>query len=108
MTLQLPAHVAAYFLATNRHDIDSMLLPFAPGAIVQDEGEEHVGHIAIRAWMVETTQRYRVAVEPRECRESSGRTTVAGLVSGNFPGSPATLRYGFTLSPDGIHRLEIG
>lgn len=108
MTIQLPASVAAYFLATNRHDIDSMLVPFAAGAIVQDEGEEHVGHVAIRAWMVETTQKYRVTVEPQESEEFNGGTTVAGLVSGNFPGSPARLRFGFTLSSDGISRLEIG
>lgn len=108
MTIQLPAPVAAYFMATNRHDIDSMLAPFAADAIVQDEREEHLGHVAIRAWMVETTQKYLVTVEPRGFAESYGRTTVAGLVSGNFPGSPAKLRYGFTLSSDGISRLEIG
>ena len=108
MTLQLPAPVAAYFLATNRHDIDSMLLPFAAEAVVHDEGSEHVGHIAIRAWMVETKHKYRVTVEPQEAQKSGDRTTVAGLVSGNFPGSPAILHYGFTHSPAEIHRLEIG
>lgn len=108
MTIQLPAPVTAYFLATNRHDIDSMLVPFAAEAVVQDEGEKHVGHVAIRAWMIETTQKYRATVEPRESEGSNGKTTVAGLVSGNFPGSPARLRYGFTLSSDSISRLEIG
>ena len=63
-----------------------MLVPFAAEAIVQDEGEEHVGHVAIRAWMVETTQKYRVTVEPQEAEESNGKITVAGLASGNFPG----------------------
>lgn len=108
MTIQLPASVAAYFMASNRHDIDAMLVPFAADAIVQDEGKEHVGHVAIRAWMVETTDKYRVTVEPQESEEFNGRTTVAGLVSGNFPGSPARLRYGFNLSSSEIHRLEIG
>jgi len=108
VTIQLPALVTAYFLAANRQDIDAMLVPFAAEAIVQDEGEEHVGHVAIRAWMVETTQKYRVTVEPQKSEDSNGRTTVAGLVSGNFPGSPAKLRYSFTLSSDGISRLAIG
>ena len=108
MTIQLPAPVADYFLAINRHDIDAMLAPFAAGAMVHDEGEEHVGHAAIRAWMVETTLKYRVTVVPQEAEEANGGTTVAGLVSGNFPGSPAKLRYGFTLSSDWISRLEIG
>ncbi len=108
MTIQLPAPVTAYFLATNRHDIDSMLVPFAADAIVQDEHEKHVGHVAISAWMVETTRKYRVTVEPQESEEFNGRTTVAGLVSGDFPGSPAKLRFSFTLSSAGIYRLEIG
>ena len=85
-----------------------MLMPFAPDAIVQDEGEEHVGHVAVRAWMVETTRKYGVTVTPQEAEESNGRTTMAGLVSGDFPGSPAKLRYGFTHSSAGIHRLKIG
>lgn len=108
MTLQLPAPVAAYFLATNRHDIDATLLPFAADAVVHDEGGEHVGHVAIRAWMVETKNKYRVTVEPQEVQEAGDGTTVAALVSGKFPGSPATLHYSFTHSPAEIHRLDIG
>ena len=34
----LPQPIAAYFAATNTHDIDAMLEPFADGAIVRDEG----------------------------------------------------------------------
>jgi hypothetical protein len=108
VTLQFPVPVAAYFLATNRHDIDSMVLPIAADAIVHDEGGEPVGHVAIRAWMVETKSKYRVAVESQEAQESGDRTAVAGLVSGNFPGSSAILHYGFSHSPAEIHRLEIG
>ena len=108
MTIQLPALINAYFLAANRHDIASMLAPFADDALVQDEGEQHVGHAAIRAWMDRTTQKYKATVEPRECKLSDGKTTVTGSVTGNFPGSPATLRYGFILSSSEIHRLEIG
>jgi hypothetical protein len=108
VTIQLPEPVAAYFIASNRHDIDAMLVPFAADATVQDEGKEHAGHVAIRVWMAETTEKYRVTVEPQESEESNGRTTVVGLVSGNFPGSPARLRYEFSLSSAEIYRLEIG
>ena len=108
MTIQLPAPVASYFLASNWHDIDTMLVPFAAEAIVHDEGEEHVGHVAIRAWMVEKTQKYLVTVEPQGAEASNGGTTVAGLVSGSFPGTPAKLHFDFILSSDRISRLEIG
>lgn len=108
MTIPLPSPVAAYFLAANRHDIESMLVPFTIDATVQDERKEHAGPATIRAWMVETTQKYRVTVEPIRSDETNGTTTVAALVSGSFPGSPTELRYGFTLSSAGIYRLEIG
>lgn len=108
MTIQLPAPVAAYFLAANRHEVDAMLAPFTGNAIVRDEGKEHLGHVAVRAWMVETIRKYRVTVEPQEIEVSNDRTMVVGLVSGTFPGSPVQLRYGFTLSEAGIRRLEIG
>jgi hypothetical protein len=107
VAIQLPAPVAAYFLAANRHDIDSMLVPFAADAVVQDEGKEHVGHVAVREWIIETIQKYQVTVEPQEAEVSGDRTTVASLVSGNFPGSPVQLSYGFTLSAADIRRLEI-
>jgi hypothetical protein len=40
MTPTLPQPIAACFAATNTHDIDVMLQPFADGAIVRDEGRE--------------------------------------------------------------------
>ena len=107
MNGQIPASIAAYFAAKNRRDIDAMLTPFAAAALVRDEGGEHRGHAAIRSWMEATTRKYHVTVEPQEVEERDGRTVVVGLVSGNFPGSPVRLRYGFILSPDGISRLEI-
>jgi hypothetical protein len=52
--------------------------------------------------------KYLVTVEPQEAEDTNGSIAVVGLVSGNFLGSLARLRYGFTLSPDGISRLDIG
>ena len=40
--------------------------------------------------------------------ERDGQTIVTGLVSGNFPGSPVSLRHEFTLDHEKIIRLEIG
>jgi ketosteroid isomerase-like protein len=107
MSTALSEPLASYFAAKNRHDIDGMLAPFSPGAVVWDEGEERSGHAAIRAWMEETTRKYRVTIEVTEVAADAGKTLVAALVSGNFPGSPATLRYAFTLDGDKIARLEI-
>lgn len=108
MTIELPQPLTHYFAAKNRHSIDAMLTPFAGDAIVRDEGRTYTGHAAIKAWMEETTRKYRVTVEPTEASAEGQNWTVASLVSGNFPGSPATLRYRFKLSDDRIARLEIG
>ena len=108
MTTPLPTPIVSYFAAKNRHDIDAMLAPFSTDAIAKDEGEEHHGHAAIRSWMEETTRKYRVAVEVVDAAQNGDTWKIAGLVSGNFPGSPATLRYSFTLAGDRIGGLEIG
>lgn len=108
MTTEMPKPLADYYAGKNRHDVDSMLTPFAEDAIVKDEGETHRGRAAIRDWMEETTRKYLVKVVPTVETNEGDRWTIAGLVSGNFPGSPATLHYHFRLAGDRIAALEIG
>jgi ketosteroid isomerase-like protein len=108
MTIDLPKPLAAYFAAKNRKDIEGMLQPFAEDARVRDEGEDMEGHAAIREWMEKTTRKYGVTVEISGVSAESGTVLVTASVSGNFPGSPATLHYRFVLRADAITRLEIG
>lgn len=107
MVATLPAPLAAYFTAKNRHDIDAMLAPFLEDAVVEDESQTRRGRAAIRKWMEETTRKYRVTVEVADVAEADATTIVTGLVAGNFPGSPARLRYTFTLDGDKIAQLAI-
>lgn len=108
MTVKLPQPLIDYFAAKNRHDIDAMLIPFSSDATVKDEGETHRGSIAIRDWMEATTRKYQVTVEVADATANGNAWRIAGIVSGNFPGSPATLQYNFALADDRIRRLEIG
>ncbi len=108
MTLALPLPIAAYYDAKNRHDINAMLAPFAENALVHDEGHDHRGRAAIRAWMEEATRKYRVTSTPEESSTDGGDVVVRALVAGDFPGSPARLTYRFTLVNDRIARLSIG
>ena len=108
MDAKLPRPLADYFSATNAHDVAAMSAPFAEHAVVKDEGREHRGLPEIREWMRETIRKYDVRVEPMEVREADSSTVVTGRVSGNFPGSPITLRYRFAFEGHGISRLEIG
>jgi len=113
MRLSLPGKLAAYFAAQNQHDIDTIVACFTPDARVRDEGADIVGPEAIRAWKEETGAKYKVSVEPLECRaenarNGTARSVVVARVSGTFPGSPATLSYRFGLAADGrIATLEI-
>ena len=107
MALDLPPPIAAYYAAKNRQDTDAMLAPFAPDAIVRDEDKDYASHDDIRAWMEASTRKYGVTVAPQTMQEAGGHLVVAALVSGNFPGSPATLHYTFTLIGSMIARLEI-
>jgi len=109
MDAKLPGALASYFTAVNAHDIERVLALFADDAIVKDEGEEHRGRDAIRAWMRATSQKYGpLDVEPTAAVESGPVAVVTSVVSGNFKGSPATLRYTFTVERESITRLEIG
>jgi ketosteroid isomerase-like protein len=107
MSVAMPAPLAAYFAAKNRHDVDAMLAAFAETAVVEDEGQKRHGHAAIRAWIEETTRKYRDTVEITGVAEADGRTVVTGLVSGDFPGSPVELRFAFGLEGGRIARLKI-
>lgn len=107
MSLKLPEPIAAYFAGTNAHNIDAMLASFAETAIVQDEGQEMHGHVAIRRWMQETIRKYRFTVAVTNVAEENGKPVVTARVSGTFAGSPVDLHYFFTLAGDKITRLEI-
>ena len=108
MTANLPRVLADYFTATNAHDVGAMIAAFAEDATVRDEGRDHAGVAAIRAWMKETIEKYDYTVEPIESSRSGSRAVVLVSLRGKFPGSPITLQYAFTLAGQKIARLEIG
>ena len=107
MNRELPKPLSAYYSAKNQKDIEGMLACFAADASVRDEGEDRRGHAEIREWMEETTRKYGVTVDPREISGEAHTPVVAALVAGNFPGSPVTLYYHFTLAGGAITHLEI-
>ncbi len=107
MTAKLPPLLADFFAATNAHDVDSMSSAFSEEAVVHDEGGDHRGVLAIRAWMTKTLEAYDYEVEPLELRLTGSEAVVRVLLRGRFPGSPITVAHHFTLSGGTIARLEI-
>ena len=108
MTEDLPRVLADYFVATNAHDVDAMSSAFAEDATVHDERRDHRGLAAIRTWMKETIEKYDYEVTPLDSSRASSKALVLVSLRGNFPGSPITLQYAFTLSGQKIAHLEIG
>jgi len=108
MPTALPALLAKYFAATNRHDVRTMIALFSDTAVVKDEGREHRGIDAIRTWAEEAIRQYDFEVEPTDITEAAGKTVVTGTVSGTFPGSPVQLQHAFSFDQEKISRLEIG
>src|SRR5687768_3262937 len=106
--MQMPTPIQSYFDADQGRDAGALVAAFADDALVKDEGASHRGHAAIGAWWRDAKQQYEHGAEPFEVAAGEGGISVRATVSGNFPGSPATLTYRFRLEGDRIAALEIG
>lgn len=104
--LNLPEPIAAYF-AADCHDIDSIARCFTNDAVAKDEGHSHVGIAAIKQWKSDVAAKFDYRCEPLAVAQANGMTVVTSRVTGNFPGSPLDLRYGFRLERGKIASLEI-
>lgn len=99
--------VEAYFEGRNARDFARALSGFSDHAVVRDESRTHRGPQEIRAWMMETIAVYDDRSDLLTV-EADGDTVVATAeVSGNFAGSPITLRYRFVTESGAITSLEI-
>jgi len=109
MATELPVTLTRYIVAQNDLDAERMAACFAPDATVHDEGHTYVGRDAIREWKLATIAKYAISIEPLEAAGDARRLAVKARVTGNFPGSPADLTYGFVLDEAGlICELVIG
>ncbi|MDQ0301972.1 nuclear transport factor 2 family protein [Ancylobacter polymorphus] len=106
MSVELPPAIAAYFRA-DRDEPAAVARCFTPEGVVKDEGRLHRGPEAIAAWKRQASAAYEYTSEPISVEPDGERLIVTAHVVGNFPGSPVTLRYGFTLEGAHIALLEI-
>jgi hypothetical protein len=107
MGITLPATIDLYFTSENAHDPSPIDRCFAAGAVVRDEGKTIAGVAAIKAWRIETGEKYHHTVEPLSVSTRDGKVVVRGKVSGNFPGSPINLEHIFEIECGRIVSLEI-
>src|ERR1700752_3105178 len=104
--LNLPEPIASSFDADNR-DGESVARCFTNQAVVKDEGQTHSGPAAIKAWKTAAGAKYSYTSEPIAVEQKDGGYIVTSRLTGNFPGSPVSLRFSFRLERGKIASLEI-
>jgi hypothetical protein len=107
MTRTLPKPVAAYFAADSANS-EAVSRCFAENAVVKDEGHTYRGLVAIKNWKEEASAKYQYTCDLLACEDKDGKTIVTCRLTGNFPGSPADLRFAFEVAGDQIVSLVIG
>ena len=107
MHTELPKPIADYVAANARLDVDAMLKPFAPDAVVLDNGKRFDGQAELRTLFEHEVIPVKAIFTPDAVREENGQIVVEGPAHGDFSGSPIRFTYGFTLENDAIKALEI-
>ena len=107
MSSSLPPLVASYVQFMNAGDSETFAALFTPHATVRDEGHEHCGTAAIKAWLEDVHKKYQPTLEVTGLTDRGGETVVTGLVSGTFDGSPLELHHYLTITDGKIVALTI-
>jgi hypothetical protein len=107
MNTDVPSPVATYLAAEKAKDTETLGHCFREDAVVRDEGREHRGVAAIKAWHREANAKFRYVVEPLGASVGGPAVVVRARVTGDFPGSPVEMRFSFTVSGDRIVSLEV-
>jgi hypothetical protein len=106
-TMMMPDSVKAFFDA-ERSGPEALADAFQEDAVVKDERTRREGLAAIRDWWTAAREKYQHTAMPIEIMGTGNAVSVCAVVTGLFPGSPATLTYTFTLRDRKIAELEIG
>lgn len=107
MSIELPAHIAAYIAGESSNAPEAIVENFTADAVVRDEGRTIQGHEAIQAWKIESKAKYKYTVEPLRILQDGDSAKLTVQATGDFPGSPAEMEYTFVLSGGRIASLEI-
>ena len=107
MSNTMTGPVEAYFEGRNARDFAHALSGFSEAAVVRDESRKHRGRADIGAWMQDTINAYDDRSRLLSIKAEGDDLLATAEVSGNFPGSPITLRYRFEMERGLISSLEI-
>ena len=93
--------------AQNNHDSQAFSECFTDTAVVHDEGKTHTGKAEIRQWIEKSNREYNAVMKPLDFTQREAESVLTAEVSGDFPGSPAVLKYHLALENDRISSLRI-
>jgi hypothetical protein len=108
VSISLQSPLADFFAATNARDTEALSALFATGATVDDEGFKYRGLDSIRGWIAETVERFRFSIKVVDASQAAEQASIIGIVTGDFSGSPAQIRYDFKLEQQKIVELKLG
>jgi len=79
-------------------------------AAIIDADEILTGNLiySIRGWIAETVERFRFSIDVVDAAQAAEQTSIVGIVTGDFTGSPARVRYDFKLEQQKIVELKLG
>ena len=97
-TSETSESIAQYFALATQPDSEPYFAQFTTDAVVEDEGHEHHGVDAIRAWR---TQIPRVTYTVQSVDRSGTEDVAKVNISGDFPGSPVVLTFIFSFDAGG-------
>lgn len=103
----IPEVVSAYFDADQVNDVDALNQIFSDVATVEDENIQHHGIVEIRTWWLTVKEKYEHFLKALEVSNTDHISTVLTQVSGNFPNSPVTLKFQFTVENGKVVKLRI-
>jgi len=107
-TDDLPGVIIAYLPAHNARDLDTAIAQFTPDAMVTDEGKDHPGIEAIRAWLGRAGSQYTYTTTLLGAyRVDDSHYDVVHRLEGVFPGGVADLHFRFSLRDGLIEQLVI-
>jgi hypothetical protein len=101
--ISLPKAVEQFVSATNAHDADALFAAFAPGAVVEDEGN----NFATEAELHKFVDVHMVAPKVTLTPTSYDDDHLVASADGEFPGGPLTFAFDFTTQDDLITHLSI-
>jgi ketosteroid isomerase-like protein len=107
MQMKMPHTISAYVQATNARDNDACGALFTQDAIIHDKGQGHRGVAAIRGWLTSTVEKYQYTLTPTSLSQEGSETIHTAKLSGDFSGSPLSMRFYFVLHEGKISQRDI-